>query len=182
MDDAAMSHDILVERLHALANGSLDLWDVPQGSTARLINLSENATYLVEGPGGYRSVLRVHREDYHTVNAIGCELAWMAALAHDGGIETPPAIPGRDGALIQTAGIDGLPRPRQMVMFTFIEGVEPDENADLVGPFEELGEIAARRPCPFHGLGAAGQYTWTRNGTGQKVDYPTLQNVMKCVR
>ncbi len=144
MDDAAISHNMLVERLHALANGSLDLWDVPPGSTARLINLSENATYLVEGSGGYRSVLRVHREDYHTVNAIGCELAWMAALTRDGGVETPPAIAGRDGELIQTAGIEGLPRPRQMVMFTFVEGVEPDENADLVGPFEELGEIAAR--------------------------------------
>lgn len=144
MDDAAISHDMLVERLHALANASLDLWDVPAGSMARLINLSENATYLVEGPGEYRSVLRVHREDYHTVNAIGCELAWMEALTRDGGVETPPAIPGRDGELIQTAGIEGLPRPRQMVMFTFVEGVEPDENADLVGPFEELGEIAAR--------------------------------------
>jgi len=144
MDDATLSHDTLVERLHELANRSLHLWDVPEGSTARMINLSENATYLVEGPGGYRSVLRVHREDYHTVNAIGCELAWMEALTREGGVETPPAIPGRDGALIQTAGIAGLPRPRQMVMFAFVEGEEPDESADLIGPFEELGEIAAK--------------------------------------
>ena len=144
MNDAALSHDTLVERLHALANASLDLWDVPEGATARLINLSENATYLVEGANGYRSVLRVHREDYHTVNAIGCELSWMAALKREGGVDTPPALPGKDGALIQTAGIEGLPRPRQMVMFAFIEGEEPDETADLVGPFEELGEIAAR--------------------------------------
>ena len=110
----------------------------------RLINLSENATYLVESPGGYRSVLRVHREDYHTVNAITCELAWMSALSSEGGVDTPPAIAGVDGELIQTAGIEGLPRPRHMVMFTFLEGEEPDEKADLVGPFEELGEIAAR--------------------------------------
>ena len=144
MDDAALSHDNLVERLHALANAALPLWDVPEGATARLINLSENATYMIESPNGFRSVLRVHREDYHTVNAIGCELAWMAALKNEGGVDTPPAIPGKDGELIQTAGIEGLPRPRQMVMFRYVEGVEPDETADLVGPFEELGEIAAR--------------------------------------
>ena len=151
MDDAAISHDILVEQLHALANKSLGLWDVPPGATATLINLSENATYLVQGPGGYRSVLRVHREDYHTVNAIACELAWMSALSREGGVDTPPAIAGRNGELIQTGGIDGLPRPRHMVMFAFVEGEEPDENADLVDPFEELGEIAACTHVHFMG-------------------------------
>ena len=144
MNTATTPHNTLVERLHDLANRSLALWDVPEGAAARLINLSENATYLVEAAGGFRSVLRVHRENYHTDNGIACELAWMEALSREGGVATAPVIPGGDGRLIQIAGFDGLPRPRRMVMFEFLEGGEPDENADLVGPFEELGEIAAR--------------------------------------
>jgi len=31
-----------------------------------------------------------------------------------------------------------------MVMFEFVDGHEPDENADLIAPFEELGELTAR--------------------------------------
>lgn len=144
MNDAAMSHEQLVNRLDVLANESLQLWDVPADAGARMINLSENATYLVESPGGHRSVLRVHRESYHTKNAIACELAWMRALHEEGGVITPDTIPGRDGEVIQEGITRGLPAPRYMVMFEFVEGQEPDESQDLVAPFGELGEIAAR--------------------------------------
>ncbi|MCB1756263.1 MAG: phosphotransferase [Gammaproteobacteria bacterium] len=138
-----MSHDELVVRLAALAEKSLCLWNVPENATARLINLSENATYLVEDAEGFRSILRIHRENYHSRNAIETELAWMKALNRESEVVTPGTISGRNGQIIQTAGIDGLPNPRQMVMFEFVEGEEPDESQDLAGPFEQLGEIAA---------------------------------------
>ena len=64
-----------IEALAGLAAASLSLWDVPKDAAARLINLSENATYLVESPSGHRSVLRLHREGYHSCRAIACELA-----------------------------------------------------------------------------------------------------------
>ena len=85
-----------------LAGSALALWDVPKDAGLRLINLSENATYLVEAVDGYRSVLRLHREGYHSRRAIECELAWMTALDSDGGVTTPRAIAGRDGRLIQS--------------------------------------------------------------------------------
>jgi len=156
-----LSHDQLLDRLTALANASLSLWTLPPGATARLINISENATFLIEAADGYRSILRVHRQDYHTRNAIACELAWMQDLGANGGVITPATIAGRDGAEIQENRIDGLPGSRYLVMFEFVEGVEPDENEDLVAPFEELGEIAARthihssgwkRPADFERL------------------------------
>jgi Ser/Thr protein kinase RdoA (MazF antagonist) len=53
-------------------------------------------------------------------------------------------MPGRDGAAIQTAAGGRLVRPRHMVMFRFIEGIEPDETMDLARPFVRLGEISAR--------------------------------------
>jgi len=144
MADNNVSHDVLVEQLGRLASQSLHLWDVPEDATARLINISENATYLVEGSGDFRSILRVHRENYHSRNAIACELAWSTALHEEGGVITPAYFKGKNGEAIQDAKLDEMTNPRHMVMFEFVEGVEPDEDADLVGPFEELGEIAAR--------------------------------------
>jgi len=143
MPDSAISHDVLLERLGVLANESLHLWDLPAGATARLINVSENATFLVEAPGDFKSVLRIHRENYHTRNAINCEHAWSKALNAEGGVRTPGILAGRDGSTIQTSRVKGLPGRRHMVMFEFVEGHEPDESADLVAPFAELGEIAA---------------------------------------
>jgi Ser/Thr protein kinase RdoA (MazF antagonist) len=150
----------LLGLLEQLANQSLSLWDVPADARARLINVSENATYLVEG-SNWKSVLRIHRENYHSERAILCELEWARALDDDGQIITPDYYRGRDGSPIQSGVVDGLPAPRLMVMFHFVEGTQPDEEQDLVKPFEELGEIAAkthlhsigwRRPDPFERL------------------------------
>ncbi len=162
MAESDLSHDVLLDRLHGLANSSLRLWDLPADASARLINVSENATYLVETPDGTKqSVLRVHRENYHSERAIECELAWMQALRDEEVVETPAVIPGRDGEAVQTASSADLPNPRHMVMFEFVPGEQPDEEGDLVGPFEELGGIAARlhehairwqRPQPFERL------------------------------
>ncbi len=139
-----LDHDTLVTRLGELAQAALPLWAFEEGASTRLINLSENATYLVEEPSGGRAVMRVHREDYHTENAIACELAWMKALREEGGVVTPAPVAARDGSVIQTVHGEGLPRPRHVVMFEFVEGHEPDESQDLVKPFHELGEITAR--------------------------------------
>ena len=161
MDGNDLSHDDLLARLHALANDSLKLWDLPAGAQAELLNVSENATYLVRTSEGSKTVLRVHREDYHSERAIECELAWMHALNVDGCIETPETIPGRDGKAVQTAQGAGLQRPRHMVMFEYVPGDQPDEEHDLVHSFEELGEMAAKthahasawkRPQPFERL------------------------------
>lgn len=139
-----MPLEVLLKHLDRLANTSLTLWDLPDNATARLINVSENATYLVEAEGGHKSILRVHRENYHSRRAIECELEWIAALAEADAVVTPGHYLGRDGQAIQQARAEGLADPRYMVLFHFVEGAEPDESGDLEGPFEELGEIAAR--------------------------------------
>ncbi len=141
----------LLRHLERLVEASLPLWNLPEGATARLINVSENTTYLIEAPNGFRAVLRVHREAYQTKRAIECELDWQAALAAAGVVTTANVIPGRDGGPIQQGHVDGLPKPRFMVLFEFLDGHAPDEGGDLVAGFEELGQIAAR--CHDHVLG-----------------------------
>ena len=160
MSGSDIPMDTLLSYLEVLANNSLSLWPVPEDARARLINVSENATYLVEGRD-WKSVLRVHRENYHSERAIQCELEWSRALKESREIVTPDYYLGIDGNPIQSGIVDGLPAPRFMVMFHFVEGSEPDEQQDLVKPFEELGRIAAKthlhsmqwqRPEPFERL------------------------------
>lgn len=155
-----MDHDTLVARLAELARSAVALWDVGAGASVRLLNLSENATYLVETPAGARTVMRVHREDYHTGNAIGCELAWMKALREEAAVVTPAPVAASDGTVIQTVDHPGLPRPRHVVMFEFVEGHEPDESQDLVEPFRELGELTAR--TNVHAIGWQRPANWER--------------------
>lgn len=150
MSGSDMPLEELLRYLGKLAQNSLSLWDVPEDATARLINVSENATYLVEAPGGFKSVLRVHRENYHTHRAIECELAWLEALDAENVVTTPGVYTGRNGDPIQTGRVDGLADPRFMVLFHFVEGDAPDESGDMTPGFEELGHIAAS--CHEHVL------------------------------
>lgn len=161
MADNDMPLEQLLGHLETLARRSLPLWDLPEGAEVRLLNVSENATYLVEAEGGFKAVLRVHRENYHSRRAIECELAWIDALAEAGTVTTPGYYTGRDGSPIQSARIDALPAPRFLVLFHHVGGDAPDESGDMTKGFEELGAIAARchehvthwtRPEPFERL------------------------------
>ncbi len=134
-----------LERLEGLARNAAASFGLSPRADIVLINQSENTTYRVDDPdSGERYALRVHREQYHTVNAIRTELAWMAALRREAGVHTPVPVPGRDGELVQNVGAEGVPRPRNCVLFRWMEGVEPDEEQDLVEPFRVLGEVSGR--------------------------------------
>lgn len=142
-DDRRREHERLLERLQVLAGRALRRYDLPQGATAHLINVSENATYRIDDPAsGRKWALRVHREGYHSRTAIASELAWQKALKAGGAIITPLSIRGLDGELIQTVAAEGLPRPRNVVLFEWEAGAEPAQT-DVAG-FELLGETAAR--------------------------------------
>lgn len=138
-----MDHEQLLQKLQALAESATGRFEIPERVTVRLINVSENATYRIDDPvSGQSWAMRVHRDGYHSKNAIASELAWQRALKADGAILTPSALPGRDGEFIQTIAGIGLPRPRNVVLFDWEAGSEPAQN-DVAG-FALLGETAAR--------------------------------------
>jgi Ser/Thr protein kinase RdoA (MazF antagonist) len=144
MAESNVPMDELLACLDRLANESLSLWDLSSDdANARLINISENATYLVEAQG-WKSILRIHRANYHTRRSIECELDWSKDLNDRGGLITPEFYLGRDGNPIQESIVEGLTESRYMVMFHFVEGAEPDENQNMIQQFEQLGEIAAK--------------------------------------
>lgn len=139
----AMTHEQLLRAITALAHAALPRWGL-EGAALRLISHSENSIFLVTPASGPKVVLRVHREGYHTVDGVRSELAWMRALESEGGVKTPQAIPGLDGADVQMVADPALPRPRMCVLFAFIAGDEPRQDGDLIEPFRQLGEVTAR--------------------------------------
>jgi len=131
-----------IARLEKLAHASLSLWPMPVDAHARLINIAENTTWLVEAEG-FRAVLRIHRTGYHSKLGIEQELEWSQSLAAAGTVLTPAPIAGHNGEMVQVGSVTGLHAPRFMVLFEFAPGAQPDENHDLSRPFERLGSIAA---------------------------------------
>ena len=138
---AELTQDQLLQRLEGVARKAVRDVLPPADYTLRMINHSENTTYLVEG-GGSRVIVRVHRTGYHTRNAINSELTWMKALRQEAGVRTPEVIAGPDGLLIHHIKTDEVPGGRNCVLFEFLDGVEPDEE-NLLPSFPALGEVTA---------------------------------------
>jgi Ser/Thr protein kinase RdoA (MazF antagonist) len=126
----------------AIAQRALAEYDLARDSELCLLNLSENATYAVtDSATGTRSILRVHRENYHREHEIEAELTWLDALRRDSGITVPTVLPARDGRRVVTVDVDGS--LRHIVHFKMVAGTEPDE-ASLTGQdFHVLGQITA---------------------------------------
>lgn len=145
-DFNSLPHEKQLEQLQLLANEALGCYSFSSATEASLINLSENATYRVTDPETNEQwALRIHREGYHTKNAIESELTWASALKASGTIVTPAPIPGKNGQIIQTVSHADVSTSRYVVLFEWESGEEPDESSqDLRQPFEVLGEIAAK--------------------------------------
>jgi Ser/Thr protein kinase RdoA (MazF antagonist) len=127
-----------------IARQSLPLYKLAPATKLELINLSENATFRVDCANGARFALRIHRDGYHSREAIASELAWAIDLRKKDVAITPVPIEGRNGDLIQHVAHASMPRGRHVVLFKWEEGAEPLITGDLSKPFAILGETAAR--------------------------------------
>ena len=143
-DFDSLPHDQQLLLLQELAEAATTRYELPDGLAVRLVNLSENATYKIEAPDGRRWALRIHRDGYHSREAIASELAWLTDLRGTGVVTTPRPVKGRDGEVIQQLGHRRMPRPRNIVLFDWETGSEPGIGEDLSAPFEVLGEVTAR--------------------------------------
>ncbi len=140
-----LSHEQKLACLGELAAAALGRYGIEAAEPPKLVNLSENATYRVHAARPERTfALRVHREGYHSQNAIASELAWLQALRRDGVVITPVPELGLDGALIQAVGHPAMAVPRNVVLFAWESGKEPSETDHLTEKFTVLGEITAR--------------------------------------
>jgi Ser/Thr protein kinase RdoA (MazF antagonist) len=152
--DLSAGGDVM-DRVRGCAADALAAYGAHPDATIELLNVSENATFLVSDPDSGPSVLRVHRLGYHTEPEIASELAWMEALRAEAGVRTPRVLPASDGRRIVTVAERGKGRSeggsgrseRHCVRFEFLPGTEPEGEAGgalAVSHFAELGEITAR--------------------------------------
>src|SRR6201986_2543345 len=127
--DLSAGGDVM-DRVRGCARDALAAYGGHPGAFVELLNVSENATFLVSDPDTGPSVLRVHRLGYHTEPEIASELAWMDALRAEAGVRTPPVLPatdGRRGVPVAEPGAPGSGRTvrRHCVRFEFLPGTEP---------------------------------------------------------
>jgi len=147
--DLSAGGDVMA-RVRGCARDALAAYGAHPQATLELLNVSENATFLVGDPDTGPSVLRVHRLGYHTEAEIASELAWMDALRAEAGVRTPRVLPAADGRRVVTVAERGADRAtqRHCVRFEFLPGTEPggsgDEPALTTAHFAELGQITAR--------------------------------------
>jgi Ser/Thr protein kinase RdoA (MazF antagonist) len=141
LHDLSGGGDVL-DRVTRCARAALAAYGSHPDADVRLLNVSENATYLVDDPDAGPSVLRVHRLGYHTDAEIASELAWMDALRAEAGVRTPRVLAAADGRRVVTVTDAGSGDRRSCVRFEFLPGTEPVD--DSVEHFAELGEITAR--------------------------------------
>ena len=140
-----------------LVQQALSLYDLPRNVTFALISLSENEIYKVETPSGKKWALRLQRPGYHSKNSLASEIAWLLALRKDGVVATPLPVAGLNGEWIQVVG------ERNLVLFEWENGRQPEIEMDLRQCFKTLGAVTAqlhthsrtwRRPSGFE------RFTW----------------------
>jgi Ser/Thr protein kinase RdoA (MazF antagonist) len=124
-------------------HGLLPRYGIAADAPIRLLNRSENATYIA----GDALILRVHRAGYHTPTEIASELDWLIALQSVQGLRCVRPVADATGTIMQT--IAG----RTVVAFAPIAGREVAIGDDLTHWFTALGDISAR----LHGHARAWQ-------------------------
>ncbi|MDB6045878.1 MAG: aminoglycoside phosphotransferase [Gammaproteobacteria bacterium] len=160
-------------RLHQLALAAVSLWPL-DCVRIEAIKVRENAVYAVHTADSRRVVLRVHRLGYHSDEALRSELTWMQALAEHG-IEVPRAIPSRAGKPFELIEFEGVPGPRQVDLFEWIEGrqlgsVEQGMSAQfqwIEQIYGTIGELAARmhnQSCSWQPPAEFERHSWCGEG------------------
>ncbi|WP_105969106.1 phosphotransferase enzyme family protein [Streptomyces geranii] len=112
---------------------------------ARLLSLSENATYLctfTDTPEPL--VLRLHRPGFRTLPQIRSELMWIERLRADGAVATPAVLPTPSGERAASfPGADGT--VQHAALFEFAPGAEPDTT-----DFTDVMELVGRETAALH--------------------------------
>lgn len=150
--------------LRQLAGVALAAYDLPPSRLALLSNFS-NTTFRVDSATGQRYVLRIHRTGTPTVETVGAELAWLAALRRDTLLEVPAPVPTRAGPLLTLASTPGVPWPHICVLFRWMPG-QRLRHGLTPRYMERVGELMA------HLHNHAAQWELPQGFTRGRVDWP----------
>jgi Ser/Thr protein kinase RdoA (MazF antagonist) len=110
----------------------------------RLITNEFNGIFRVDTPDD-KYVLRVCRaaQTEGGRDQLWSEMAWLAALREEPSLEVPEPVATRDGELVVTAHVDGVPEPRHCAVFSWLPGRDLDAQLTPEN-VAQLGALAAR--------------------------------------
>ncbi len=130
--DYAVADENNLSVFEEVARKATAVWGLRPKSLS-LIKHRENAVYKLLTEDGRIFALRVHREGYHSDEALKSEFVWMRALG-EAGINVPEFLPYNGKEIFASVSHEQLGSPRQVDLLHWIDG-------DQLGSVEEgLGE------------------------------------------
>lgn len=136
-----------IEIFDSLALEALKKYGMEHICNARLLQISENITYIVENKESLtkEGVMRISRPGYHSLEELHGEFLWLQEIKNYTPLIVADPIKGNDGSFIQLISNYMVSSPYTCVMYEFLEGRAPDENdtEQLVKQFMDLGETTA---------------------------------------
>lgn len=135
-----------IELFNNVAQNALEKYGLKETDEARLIVLSENATYMIvnKETGEKDGVLRISRPGYHTYEELNSEMKWLIQINEYTPLIVANPIKGLDGESIQVQkGDDG--NDYYCVICEYLSGEAPDEDNEeqMIKQFKYLGETTA---------------------------------------
>jgi Ser/Thr protein kinase RdoA (MazF antagonist) len=130
-------------RLRTMALAALERYDLPV-KRLRLLTNDFNGIFRVDTMDGQKCILRVCLpEGGHSLEEIRSEMMWLAALRRDTNLGVPNPLVTRDGELVTTVEVAGVPEARHCVAFGWVPGPDLADRLTLDNVFK-LGGLAAR--------------------------------------
>jgi Ser/Thr protein kinase RdoA (MazF antagonist) len=137
-------------RLRKMALAALERYDLDV-TRVRLLSNDMNGIFRVDIAGGEKAVLRISvpGDGGHSLEAINSEMVWLAALRREMDLKVPRPFATRDGALVSTIQVSGVPEARHCVVFSWVNGVDLADRPSRENWYK-LGEFASH--LHDHGL------------------------------
>jgi len=142
-DFYSLSMRAQARRLRALAWNALQHYDLPV-TRLRLITNAFNCIFRVDVADGRRLVLRITMpEGGHHRAGTQAEMAWLDALAHETDLTVPRPVLARSGDFVVEAAAVGVPQPRLVTLFTWVDGINIAERLTPEN-LAHMGSLMAR--------------------------------------
>lgn len=117
---------LLIQKWHFLTsikqmNDALKEFSCLVEASCKMIDYSENATYLVEDAQGKKYILRISRPNYHKKEEIEAEIAWLNSLHEQSPIDVSLPVRADDGDYVHAHRYNDT--IYYSTLFTFLEGM-----------------------------------------------------------
>ena len=132
-------------RLRRMALEALRRYDLDV-KRVRLLSNDLNGIFRVDLDSGRKLVLRVclpETEAGHSLPEIRSEMMWLDALSRDTDLGIPTPLVNRQGALVTTVEVEGVPQARHCVVFGWLPGPDLADRLTLEN-VEKLGALSAQ--------------------------------------